>query len=65
MTYNIVSQGKTASLFAGGVFLFGDTFTELQLIGLLIAASGIFFYSRDNIQDSTHPPVQQIDEEIK
>ena len=63
LTYNIVSQGKTASLFAGGVFLFGDSFTGFQMIGLFIAAIGIFFYTKDNMNKQKTKNILPINEE--
>jgi len=45
LTYNIISHCKTIALYIGGVLFFGDTFTNQQMMGLIIAMLGVFTYS--------------------
>ena len=55
LTYNIASHGKTAVLFMGGIMFYGDKFTFIQLIGLSIAAVGLFGYTKSNMDKPKQP----------
>ena len=45
LTYNIISHSKKVVLFLSGVFIFGDVYDFLQILGILVATSGLFLYS--------------------
>jgi solute carrier family 35 protein E3 len=46
LTYNVIGHMKTVLIVTGGVLLFGDTMGIQKLIGLLVAMSGIVWYSQ-------------------
>lgn len=56
LTYNVVGHLKTVMIVSGGVFLFGDSMTAKKLLGLLVAMSGIVWYSHIKLAEAAAAP---------
>jgi solute carrier family 35 protein E3 len=50
LTYNVVGHLKTIGIVAAGVFLFGDSMEPKKLMGLVMAMTGIVWYSHLKLQ---------------
>ena len=50
LTYNVVGHLKTIGIVTAGVFLFGDSMEPKKLMGLVMAMSGIVWYSHIKMQ---------------
>jgi len=52
LTYNVVGHLKTILIVAAGVFMFGEEMGLKKGAGLLVALSGIFWYSHIKLEES-------------
>lgn len=46
VTYSVVGYGKTASVLATGIIVFGDEFTALIFIGIVMVFGGAIWYNK-------------------
>eukprot|EP00892_Ulva_mutabilis_P003122 jgi/Ulvmu1/12810/UM097_0039.1 len=50
LTYNVVGHLKTVGIISGGILFYGETMPAKKLVGLLVAAAGIAWYTMLNMQ---------------
>lgn len=56
LTYNVVGHLKTVGIVAGGVIFYAEVMPLKKLVGLIVAAAGIAWYTTLNLQP---PPVKR------
>lgn len=52
LSYTVIGHIKTVCNLIGGYMFFGDTFTPIQIMGILLSLVGIFWFSTVR---QTHP----------
>ncbi len=65
LSYTVIGHIKTVSNLIGGYMFFGDTFTPIQIMGILLSLVGIFWFSTVRqippVDLETHPVQLSVD----